>query len=42
VFGTYGVNEEKRRLSSDRVEHIPELGGEAQERTIDKLTADDS
>jgi hypothetical protein len=41
LFGTYSVNEEKKTvifLSST----YPNFAGEAQERTIDQLTADES
>jgi hypothetical protein len=42
LFGTYTVNEEKGSHLQHRIEHLSEFRREAQERTIDKLTADES
>ena len=42
LFGTYGVNEEKKTVTFNIVSGTyPNFAGEAQERTIDKLTADE-
>jgi hypothetical protein len=42
VFGTYSVNEEKKTVTYKIVSSTyPNFAGEAQERTIDKLTADE-
>ena len=42
VFGTYSVNEEKKTVTFKIVSATyPNWQGEAQERTIDKLTADE-
>jgi hypothetical protein len=42
VFGTYSVNEEKKTVTYHIVSSTyPNFAGEAQERTIDKLTADE-
>jgi len=42
VFGTYSVNEEKKTVTFKIVSaSYPNWQGEAQERTIDKLTADE-
>jgi hypothetical protein len=42
VFGTYSVNEEKKTVTYSIVSSTyPNFAGEAQERTIDKLTADE-
>ena len=42
VFGTYSVNEEKKTVTYKIVSNtFPNWQGEAQERTIDKLTADE-
>ena len=41
LFGTYSVNEEKKTVTFNIVSSTyPNFAGEAQERTIDKLTAD--
>jgi len=42
LFGTYTVNEEKKTVTFKIVSSTyPNFAGEAQERTIDKLTADE-
>jgi Lipocalin-like domain len=42
LFGTYSVNEEKKTVTYNIVSSsYPNFAGEAQERTIDKLTADE-
>jgi len=42
LFGTYSVNEEKKTVTFNIVSSTyPNFAGEAQERTIDKLTADE-
>ena len=42
LFGTYSVNEEKKTVTFNVVSSTyPNFAGEAQERTIDKLTADE-
>jgi hypothetical protein len=42
VFGRYSVNEEKKTVTFNIVSaSFPNWEGEAQERTIDKLTADE-
>jgi len=42
VFGTYSVNEEKKTVTYHIVSSTyPNFAGEAQERAIDKLTADE-
>ncbi len=42
LFGTYSVNEEKKTVTYNIVSSTyPNFAGEAQERTIDKLTADE-
>jgi lipocalin-like protein len=42
LFGTYSVNEEKKTVTFKIVSSTyPNFAGEAQERTIDKLTADE-
>ena len=41
VFGSYSINEEKDGHLQDRVGVLPELAGRGQERSIDKLTADE-
>ena len=42
LFGTYSVNEEKKTVTFHIVSSTyPNFAGEAQERTIDKLTADE-
>jgi hypothetical protein len=42
LFGTYSVNEEKKTVIFHIVSSTyPNFAGEAQERTIDKLTADE-
>ncbi len=42
LFGTYNVNEEKKTVTFHIVSSTyPNFAGEAQERTIDKLTADE-
>ena len=42
LFGTYSVNEEKRTVIFNILSSTyPNFAGEAQERTIDKLTADE-
>ena len=42
IFGTYSVNEEKKTVTYNIVSSTyPNFEGEAQERTIDKLTADE-
>jgi hypothetical protein len=42
LFGTYSVNEEKKTVTFNIVASTyPNFAGEAQERTIDKLTADE-
>lgn len=42
LFGTYRVNEEKKTVTYNVVASTyPNFAGEAQERTIDKLTADE-
>jgi hypothetical protein len=42
LFGTYSVNEEKKTVTYHIVSSTyPNFAGEAQERTIDKLTADE-
>jgi hypothetical protein len=42
LFGTYSVNEEKKTVTYKIVSSTyPNFAGEAQERTIDKLTADE-
>jgi lipocalin-like protein len=42
LFGTYSVNEEKKTVIFNIVSSTyPNFAGEAQERTIDKLTADE-
>jgi Lipocalin-like domain len=42
LFGTYSVNEEKKTVTFNIMSSTyPNFAGEAQERTIDKLTADE-
>ena len=42
LFGTYSVNEEKKTVTFNIVSSTyPNFAGEAQERTIDKLTTDE-
>jgi hypothetical protein len=42
LFGTYSVNEEKKTVTYNIASSTyPNFAGEAQERTIDKLTADE-
>jgi len=42
LFGTYSVNEDKKTVTFNIVSSTyPNFAGEAQERTIDKLTADE-
>jgi len=42
IFGTYSVNEEKKTVTFKIVSSTyPNFAGESQERTIDKLTADE-
>jgi len=42
LFGTYSVNEERKTVTFNIVSSTyPNFAGEAQERTIDKLTADE-